>query len=297
MGINVVELKKLTGENNSKHTESDWIKHIVPSEARSLAEAAEREPENGVYLVARTWQAGRVLELDAHFERLEHSARTLGRTVVLPRGLIRETIALHLPYRDGAIRDGRFRVTAVLDDPVRILVSIEEAHPVPAELLRVGAVCEVLRGAARTNAEVKSTAWMHERIHLHGTIPEPYEYLLADDQGFILEGATSNFYAVLNGALITADRGVLRGIARRIVLLVAPGIVPIVLQPVAFTDIPRLEEAFITSATRGVIPVRRIGSHDLSAPGPVTRRIAAAYDQWLETHLEPLVPSLKHEGS
>lgn len=265
------------------------------TDAVSLTESVADEPRHGVYLVTRTWQYGKVLDLDAHFDRLERSAEALGRPVQVPRRVIRQIVADNLPRRDGAVREGRFRVTAVLEGPLHYIISVEEAQPLPEHLRREGVVCQVAPGAARRDATVKSSAWMHERRQLSPRNPaaggsEPYEYLLADAASRILEGATSNFYALLNGELFTAGTGVLEGTARRIVLEVAPSIVPVRLEPVTIDLLPNVTEAFITSATRGVVPVCRIGSADLGRPGPVTRKISAAYDRRLEALLEPLLP-------
>lgn len=278
----------LEGEDSSFHA------RVSPTQARSLEESAREEPRLGVYLVARTWRQGYVLDLDAHFDRLEQSARAMGKAVQVPRRMIRQIIATNLPRRDGRIRDGRFRVTAVLEGTLRFIISLEEAKPLPERVLREGVTCQVLQGAARHDAEVKSTAWMHERRLLpRGEFPAdqtpPYEFLLTDEAGYILEGATSNFYAVLAGELWTAREGVLQGTARRIVLEVTPRIVPVRLQPLPLARLGEVEEAFITSATRGVVPVRRIGTMELDAVGPVTREIATAYERWLEAHLEPLL--------
>lgn len=262
---------------------------VIALSEQTLAESAAQEPDNGVYLVARTWHGDKVLNLDAHFDRLERSAAALGHPVRLSRREICRAIASHLPRRDGEVRDGRFRVTVVLDEPPRCIVTIEEAVPMPSELRGTGVVCSVRIGAARHDPEVKSTAWMHEREQLAvaGTVP-PYEFLLADGNGIILEGATSNFYALVDGEVRTAGEGVLKGIAREIVLDVATGIAPVRLEPVSVDELSRATEAFISSATRGVVPICRIDEVEFGPPGPVTGRIAAAYDSWLETHLEPL---------
>jgi branched-subunit amino acid aminotransferase/4-amino-4-deoxychorismate lyase len=50
----------------------------------------------------------------------------------------------------------------------------------------------------------------------------------------------------------------------------------------------QLDEAFLTSASRGVLPVTRIDDTQIGdgLPGPVTRRLAAAYHARLEGLLE-----------
>ncbi len=270
----------------------------------SLSDPTAKEPLNGVYLVARTYEGGRhVLELDAHFDRLERSAAALGRAVAAPRVRIRELLAEDIRRRSAATGttataaatgghvDIRFRVTAVLDDPVRYVVTTEHAQEPHPLLRRDGVICAVARDAARERATVKSTAWMHRRRHLGGE-GDVYEYLLADSDGHILEGASSNFYAIVEGTLQTAGEGILEGIARRMVLAAAPAILPVKMTAVTVADVAagRLSEAFITSATRGVLPVRQIDSTVIGPPGPFTGAISDAWNESLKTSLTPLLP-------
>lgn len=255
---------------------------------RTLQEAAADEPENGVYLVARTWRRDRVLDLDAHFDRMERSAAALGRELRIPRGVVRRTIADNLP--GGTDCDARFRVTAVLDETPWYIISLEETRGPEAWMLREGVTCAIVADSARTNPTVKSTSWTRRRTELVASAEKDfYELLLADAAGRVLEGASANFYAVAQGELRTTGEGVLEGIARGLVLEVAPAIIPVRLEPIRVADLRIVREAFITSATRGVVPVRRIDETELGPPGPVTRKIATAYDRLLEARLEPLV--------
>lgn len=264
----------------------------------SLSEAARDEPSHGVYLVARTYRGGHVLELDAHFDRMERSAVSQGRPLHVPRPQLRQILRemLHTLDRDPP-RDGRFRVTAVLDDPPWYRLAMEPAGGVDPELLRRGVHCSVHQGVVRADAEIKSTAWMVDRRSLE--VPsrqrgEPvYEHLLAREDGAILEGASSNFYACIGGTVHTAGEGVLQGIARRIVLTVIDDLAPEVIvdfQPATTAQLESgaIDEAFITSSTRGVVPVRSIDTVHLGAPGPLTTEISRRYTAWLEAHLEPL---------
>lgn len=257
----------------------------------SLADLAAREPANGVYLVARSWQGGRVLELDAHFDRLERSARALGHALEVPRGRLRRQ--LERQRQASGWQDVRFRVTAVLDTPAWWRISMEEARAVSDALLRDGVRCRTLVHGGRRQPEVKSTAWLRDRARLDrpGSGDSPvYETLLLDQAGGVLEGSSSNFYAVIDGTLVTAGEGVLQGIARRIVLTVARPLAPVRLAPPRLAELGHGSEAFISSATRGVVPVRQIDDLALGPPGPITRQILSAYDEWLTAHLEPLLP-------
>ena len=77
-----------------------------------------------------------------------------------------------------------------------------------------------------------------------------------DASGAIMEGLSSNFFAVLNGTLYTAGEGVLAGTVREVALAVArrEG-VPVSLTPPHLEDLPAWEGCFITSTSRLLLPV------------------------------------------
>lgn len=249
----------------------------------SLGSIAHEEPPGSAYLVARTYPGGTVLRLEDHVARLERSARSQGIPVTVPVDELRALLRTHIKEREM-----RFRVTLIPDDPPWYRISLEPAQAVPSEVLTHGARCVVVPRSARVDASVKSTTWMHQRQQI--TPPgDWYEVLLGDEHERILEGATSNVYAVLRGSLYTAGAGVLPGIAREIVLTVAPEVIPVVMEPPAISDIGAFQECFISSATRGVVPVGRIGDVSLpAAPGPVTREIMARYARYLTEQCSPL---------
>lgn len=249
----------------------------------SLGALARDEPPGSAYLVARTYTGGMVLRLEDHFRRLERSAREQGIPITVPEETLRDMLRTQIQGREM-----RFRVTVIPDSPPWYRISLEPARAVPEEILARGAACVVVPHSARREATVKSTTWMHERQKI--TPPgDWYEVFLGDDQDRLLEGATSNVYAVMDGVLYTAEAGVLPGIAREIVLTVAPEVIPVVMEAPNIADIIRFQECFISSATRGVVPVGRIGETRLpAAPGPVTEEIMARYGRYLQEHCSPL---------
>ena len=265
-------------------------RRVVTSPVANLAALGLQEPRNGVYLVARTYRGGQVLDLDAHFDRLERSAASLGVDLSCPRNELRRVL---IETRDRLpATDHRFRVTAVLDAPVWYRVAVEVAHEVPEELRAHGVECAVHRGSLRADAPVKTTAWIHDRRQLAGG-DTAYEHLLANDEGAIYEGATSNFYALIGSTLHTAGEGVLEGIARRIVLTVAHRLAPaltVEYRPPTVRELVggHITEAFISSATRGIVPVRRIDNIEVPVPGVWTARLVEGYESWMGAHLEPL---------
>src|SRR5690606_34550204 len=103
-------------------------------------------------------------------------------------------------------------------------------------------------------------------------------------------GLSSNFYAILHGELRSAGKDVLPGIAQQIVYEVAPGIVSVRRDAVNVFDIPRLEEAFITSSSRGIIPVVAIDGITIGSgkSGEKTQALRQRYQAWVNAHLEEL---------
>lgn len=257
----------------------------APYTALSFAEAAVHDPL-GVYTIGRTYQRDKVLLIDDHLDRLEESARLEQISVKLDRPALRKALRALIAGTD--YPESRFKIIVPAANPDRLILAVERYKPVPAAIIRDGARVVTVH-LARHNPGAKTSAWMRER---QGTVqnfpPGIYEGLLVTEDGVLLEGTSSNFYAVVGGTLRTAVEGVLEGISRRTLLKVAPDLLPLDLRPVRLTD--RLDEAFLTSAGRGVVPIVEIDGQPIGdgTPGHFTRRLYEAYEAWATAHLEPL---------
>lgn len=261
----------------------------VPYNAASLAEAAEHEPDDGVYTVANTFNTYQTLKLDAHFDRLEDSARRANIPFKLDRDAVCKSLRMMIEAAN--FGDVRFRVTVPRATPDKLILSIEPFTPPAPSLIEQGVRCITAADSARSAAETKTTHWMHERGKLSDAMPSGiYDTFLLDKDGYVLEGLAANFYAILNGELRTAGSGVLKGISQQIVLEVTPPILPVKMEAVHVRDVPRLSEAFLTSSSRGIIPVVEIDGITIGdgKPGVYTKQLLAAYQSWLENHLVPL---------
>jgi len=259
----------------------------VPYTADSLADAVKYEPHDGVYTLTNTYNTFQVLKLDAHLDRLEDSARRENIPLRLDRRMLRA--ALRDMIVQASFGDVRFRVTVSCNQPDHLILSIEPFKPPLPEVYANGVLCITLPDSARHNPAAKTTGWMHDREQV--ALPEGiYTGLLLDSADRILEGVSSNFYAILNGELRTAGEGVLPGIAQQIVFAIVPDVLPIRKEAVHKDDIPHLEEAFITSSSRGILPVVEIDGFTIGdgKPGPYTRQLRERYLAWVEAHLEDM---------
>jgi branched-chain amino acid aminotransferase len=255
----------------------------------SLAETARYEPHDGVYTITNTYQTHKVLKLKAHLDRLEDSARRANIPLKLDRPALRS--ALRQMIDSAGWGDVRFRITVGAEAPDRLILSLEPFTPISQDLLAQGVRCITAPNSARHNPEAKTTDWMHQRTALQNAMPAGiYDTFLLDSEGYILEGLASNVYAIHDGILHTAEEGVLKGISRQVVLEVALPLLPISLTPVHVDDIPHLQEAFLSSSSRGIVPVVEIDGKPIGAGvvGERTKALRRAYDAWVQANLEEL---------
>lgn len=256
--------------------------------ANSLQDAARHEPREGVYTVSNTYNRTQTLLLDAHLDRLEDSARRERISLAYDRSQLKA--ALRALILEADYGDVRFRISAAAAAPAEMILSIEPYQPPSPSLIANGARCQTSR-AIRKNPASKSSGWMHRRRALEAAKPAGiYEVFLLDTQGNLLEGASSNVYVLLDGALHTAGSGVLAGVSRLILREVCAGIVPLRMQAANMADIDRFSEVFLTSSSRGIIPVIELDGKAIGdgTVGPITLALREAYQHWVEAHLEEL---------
>jgi branched-chain amino acid aminotransferase len=260
---------------------------VLPQMPENLNQASYLLP-GGCYTTFRTYQGARVLSLDDHLRRLEESAALLGRPVSLDRHLVRRSLRAALEHFNNG--EARLRLTLDLEQqPGTLYLALEMLQLPSPQDYREGVRAATCR-SHRQNPEAKYTAFITVAESIRSQLPASFhECLLVDGRGRILEGLSSNFFAVQEGQLFTAPDAILSGITRALVLKTATSLgLPVRMEAVTAADIPDLQEAFLTSATRAVLPVRQIDDQVVGGgrPGNVTRLLAEAYQAEVERLLE-----------
>jgi branched-chain amino acid aminotransferase len=257
----------------------------LADQAGPTLDAVSLRLPNGAYTTLRTYDTDRIIGLSAHLQRLAESSQMLQRPYPIDpaaiRSALREVITRE---RQPALR---VRLTVPVDVD-EIFISVEPFEVYPPELYQRGVRCATTR-LSRHTPRAKSTDFIAPSRESKAAIdPGVHELLIVNRQGEILEGISSNFYAVLNGILHTAGEGVLEGITRRIVLQEAASIIPIDFHPVRVRDLPQVTEAFITSSSREVMPVIQIDDHIIGTgqPGSITPTLLAKYRDELARNAE-----------
>jgi len=275
----------------------------LPVEAASLDKVTRQLPE-GYYSTFRTF-AGctRVLGLTAHLRRLFDPVPS---SEVDEPFLRRQLRALLEPYRPGEAR-----VRAVMTGEGQAYLALEPLQLLPREVYELGVRVETTE-LQRQHPRLKSTSFIHqsdsERRHI--AREGIFEALLVKE-GKILEGMTSNFFYISRAErassagrrslpsaqreeiLCTAREDILLGITRQTVIELARGRgLEVRYEPLQRDQISAtaLREAFITSSSRGIVPVIQIDRVTVGEgmPGPVTSELMAAYEGYVLEHAEPI---------
>ena len=257
----------------------------APIHAReSLAASSAALPE-GAYTTLRTYGRRRVLRLDRHLARLEESVALQGRPGALDAGWARAAIAAALDAT--GFPESRLRLTFA---PPRLFVATEEFQPLPRTLYETGVACVTVE-LERENPHAKDTRFIATAQGAYSRLPVGVEEaLLVAADGSLLEGLSSNFFAVLGAALRTEAERALLGITRSLVLEAAAPVLPLEPCAVRRADLPRVSEAFVTSVSREVLPVVRIDGRPVGdgRVGPRTKAVIERFAALVEREAEPL---------
>jgi len=237
----------------------------------SSLDAITRQLPDGYYSTFRTYDScTRVIGLSAHLRRLPNvDASSLRRNL------------LHLlePYRPGETR-----VRIMLTFAGKLYIAIEPLKLLQPEVYEKGVSVETTE-IRRKSPRVKSTAFIsasdEERTHL--AQEKIFEALLVK-HGKILEGMTSNFFYVRGKTLYTAQRDILLGVTRTMVIRAARGSgLEVRYSPLEGHQLSAVKEAFITSSSRGIVPVIQIDEMKIGQgrPGNITKMLMTAYDEYV----------------
>lgn len=236
---------------------------------------------DGCFEVLRTW-GGAAVDLAAHLDRLYATISAMQL-----RGLGRGELTAAVERTIATAGDGEHRVRIVITrgagglgaqtaslGPGRAIVIVE---PLGAQPHQISAAVVDWPLPRRTGGAHKTLAYLDHVIARDlARAAGADEAVRIDADGHAVEGATSNLYAVVGSAVLTAPigQGILPGVMRGRVLATC-GRQRILVRQEAFTAdaLRRADEVFVSSSLRGVVPVTRLDGIARVA-GPITGRIA-----------------------
>ena len=236
---------------------------------------------------------GEPLALTRHLHRLVRSCEVLG---LQPPNLddIREAVGEVIRSEPEASDLGRLRITCTggagplasdrQDGSQTTIIALKSMQPWPATTSAVVVPWVRNERSAVTGAKTTSYAenvvalqWAHDRGFSEG--------LFVNTIGQISEGTGTNVFIIKGGDVMTppVSSGCLAGITRELLLewgLAAEA-------ELSLEDLESADEVFLTSSTRDVHPVTKLGDRAWSEPGPETRFVAAQYIRTISQNIDP----------
>jgi branched-chain amino acid aminotransferase len=268
-------------------------RHILPyqlsEEVTTLDKASLLIPK-GAYTTFRTFENTKVLRFDGHINRLENTARLAGHEFHIDKEWLAKEIASLLISMNG--NNSRVRLTIDLElNPGELYIFISPLIVPPQKAYEdgVGALtCEM----KRDNPKAKLSGFINDVEDIKSTLSNQFnDVLMLEKNGDILEGLSSNFFCVIDNTLITPNQGVLDGITRQLILEIADRDgVPVQFRSANIAEVSSFQEAFITSSSRGVLPIVQIGRTSIGngKPGKLTKILSKLYLERIREELTDL---------
>ena len=243
----------------------------------------------GVYEGLRTFGRSRFFGLRTHLSRLRESAAHFKTPLRYDEERLVRTLqsaarqAAHAFDAEARLRlDVASGPALAFGAESNIVIAASAYHGTPEDVLAHGARLRTAPGLRRPDPAVKTSDFIPLReawINAHGD-SEAYEHVMLSEDQMLLEGTQSNLVLVQGGEVYHAPTGVLPGVTVRAVLDLARAAgIAVHERFVPVSSLPSFDEAFMTTSVRSVVPIQSIDDVHFGAPGPLTLRLSALYDQ------------------
>ncbi len=243
----------------------------------------------GVFDFLRTY-SGKPFHFTDHLLRFKRSAALLNlrfeSSIDELKELIYSTLSKNnLPeYNIKMILTGGISSDGITpDNPPQLLILVKAPTKIPASCYTEGVkivsshFTRIITGAKTINY-IPAILGLKEARNQNAI-----ESIYTDKDGFLLEGTTSNFFAVIDDQLITPpETFILPGITRKVILELINDEIPLVIRNIHKDEIPLMNEAFITASNKEIMPVTSFNSYELPAsvkPG-ITRKVMDLFSRY-----------------
>ncbi len=244
----------------------------------------------GAFESLRTYNR-KPFHLDEHLNRLYRSASLIDLDIPYSRGEVEQVIYDVIEYNSYKHAMIRIFVTGgVSEDGIlpsgkptlAVLIT-----PLPErDMERFARGQKVITSSLqRVSPEAKTTNYVAAvRSLKEAAKRDAVDALFVNEQGHVLEGTRSNFFVFRGDTLVTPREGVLIGVTRNTVLELAHGRFPIEERPILLTELPLVDEAFITSSSREITPIVQIDNLVIGngKPGPRTYELEQRFIEMVE---------------
>lgn len=245
----------------------------------------------GVYSTLRTVQKNKIFQFSFHLNRLIESYSLSKNSFHFDINKIRKP--LHKIINEYPAEEIRIRFHIPLSEPNKCYIILEELST-PGKLAYENGVSVNTNNLIRKNPKAKLTSFIQksEKIKKYCKENNLEESIILSPGKNLLEGLSSNFFAVQNKQMFTADSEVLSGATRDIILDEArKEKIKIIFTPINYDQIEKMDEAFISSTSRGLLPVIKIDDKQVGdgRPGKITKRLLSRLNERMLLEAENII--------
>ncbi len=232
---------------------------IVVDEAEAGVAPLERNSGVGAFEVLRTHD-GTLPTLHLHLERLR-----------------RALVAMEIDCDPHVLAQEATEAAGAIDGEARVDLRIERTKQAVTRTVVASSFCPpdalpVVSAATIRAARVTADGYKRLAYGAHGGAIAAArrrgcsDALLLDEDGYVREAATANVFSVVGTVLRTAEKGILLGVTRGMVLdLATSSGLTIEFAPHTIESLGGSDEVFLTSAVRGIAMVNVIDGHSIGA--------------------------------
>lgn len=244
----------------------------------------------GVFDYLRTYKK-RPFHLWDHLERLNYSAKNLG--LKIPCSLVEITriidslIELN-PLQEAGIKiivTGGISPDQFTPQTASLIVLVYPLTNYPSSFYTKG-ISAITTSLERSFPTLKTIQYIPAivtlKIHANHQAEEAIYLNRAQE---LLEATTSNFFCFKGNTLYSCNSNeILLGITREIVLKLATSRFPVQLNSINYKELLSIEEAFITSSTKEIMPIVQIDHHRIGTGkvGPRTKELIQVFREYTE---------------
>jgi len=251
-----------------------------------------------VFTACRTLPNRKIFRLEDHINRLVNSAKSIYMELPYNKNELKEIVQevinknnkekgellLEIMYSGGKANSSGIKPTGET-----ILYILVLPLKLPSEEWYQKGIKLASFPYQRQWPEVKFLNYVGAVI-AHQTVVKKYKaeealFISPDEKNIVLEGTTFNFFAIKNGVVLThaLDGKILHGITRKVVLeLAQKENIEVRETDFSIDELVGMDEAFITSSTRNIVPVIRVDNMIIGdgKPGELTLKLASVFKEY-----------------
>lgn len=254
---------------------------------------------DGIFETLRVYK-GKVFRWHDHLQRLFQSAKTI--YLALPWSEAELTEAVEKTLLANKIEEGSVRLTVsrgvgplglspkLCPQPTLVIMA-KHFTPYPAEYREKGVSVAIV--PTRRNhpdalqPSVKSMNFLNNIIaKIEAAEKGAFEGIMLNQEGYLTEGAVSNFFLVRENTLLTPplSAGLLAGVTRQVVLECAKNLhISVEETNLTWYDFYNAKEAFLTNSSLEVMPINKVDEQMIAngLPGEITKKLQQEYQNFI----------------